>query len=266
MSIDLAGNAPPPSAPEPAAPQRPGWVGPVLWVLFVLLCAGIAYDLLRGCGVGLPFQGRAGSLFLNYCPISSDEPVGGQLRELQAQNAMLQSRLDRLLGGVTARRQECVLDAQKAQQQQSAQQQPNQQQPVQPKTAPLTIPPVTDNAHKLKFLAGCWGGPSQTDTDNTPIDERYCFDENGTGTITISNNKGMNCTGPLRAELVEPGPKLVINRFQGVKCKDGLDFQPIVITCTSNDQGATECSGKFTGKGDKPFDISLRRMSVPPKP
>lgn len=258
---------PPPAGPPP--PSNTAWVGPVLWVLFVLLCAGIAYDLLRGCGVALPFSGKSGGLFLNYCPISASQPDGAQLRELQAQNAMLQSRLDRLLGGISGRREQCALTPPKPQPTPAPTPRPSPTPTPTPSPSPtpqqLTIPPVTDNAHKLKFLAGCWSGPSQLDNDNTPIDEAYCFDDKGKGTITISNNQGMKCTGPLKAQLVEPGPKLVIDRFQGAKCEDGSTFDPIVITCESDNQGETECSGKFASRNDQPFDISLHRIGDPPK-
>jgi hypothetical protein len=250
-----------------AAKPRYRWLPPVLWGVFVVLCVVIGLDLLAACGLGLPWRGDLGDLLVNYCPVPADDAAARQLQELESQNAALLGQLERLLGQTAGRQQQCAL------------------QPT-----PVVVPPVVDPTHKSNpppvppipcgpnqqgpgcttlqipkkpssnsFLAGCWGGPSQV--GGTPVMERYCFKENGEGTVTFSGQNGLECHGAVHASLVPPGPHLVINRDASPCNQQGFgSIISRVINCAQDAEGQTACSENRNGQN---FGITLQRLPEP---
>jgi hypothetical protein len=273
---------PPRVAPPPLASSRYRWLPLLLWLVFTALCLVIGLDLLYACGMGLPWQASARPLLIDYCPAATATTEPSRLGELESQNQILQGQLDRLLGAITARRQQCAEAAGGGRQPRPVSDVPTpipvpttalpvasetppplpEDTPGAPPVAldtPIQIPTETES---LASLAGCWGGPSTT-KGGQQIQESFCFDETGRGIVTIERPGGIVCKGRLKVRLVKPGPQLVIDRFEGAKCPDGDDFSPIEITCAPDRQGRTRCAGRFEADGGRPWDIELRRLAGP---
>jgi hypothetical protein len=271
--------APPSVAPAPVR-SRYRWLPLLLWLIFTMLCLVIGFDLLYACGMGLPWQASVRPLLIDYCPAAMAATEPSKLGELESQNQILQGQLDRLLGAVTARRQQCAEAADGRRLTRPVSDLPTPihtaalplvsetppplpaDTPSGPPVAhdtPIQIPTETDS---LASLAGCWGGPSNT-KDGKQIQESFCFDETGRGVVTIERPGGIVCRGGLNVRLARPGPQLVIDRFEGAKCPDGNDFSPIEITCAPDSMGRTRCAGRFEADGGRPWDIELRRLAGP---
>ncbi len=269
-------------APSPPPPTRRRWLPLLLWLVFAALCLAIGLDLLYACGMGLPWQASMRPLLIDYCPAPMAGTEPSKLGELESQNQILQGQLDRLLGAITARRQQCAEGAGGGRVPGPVSDLPTSVPttalpvvsdtplvaplPVDTPSAspvaldtPIQIPTETDS---LDSLAGCWGGPATT-KNGSQIQESFCFDGSGQGMVTIERPGGIVCKGRLKVRLAKPGPRLVIDRFEGAKCPDGDDFSPIEITCAPDRQGRTRCAGRFEVDGGRPWDIELRRLAGP---
>jgi hypothetical protein len=99
---------PPSVAPPPLPTTRYRWLPLLLWLVFTALCLVIGLDLLYACGMGLPWQASVRPLLIDYCPAAMATTEPSKLGELESQNQILQGQLDRLLGAITARRQQCA--------------------------------------------------------------------------------------------------------------------------------------------------------------
>ena len=272
-----------PPSDAPAPPPRTGyrWLPLLLWLVFTALCLVIALDLLYACGMGLPWQASMRPLLIDYCPAAMATTEPSKLGELESQNQILQGQLDRLLGAITARRQQCAEAAgggraRPVNDLPTPIPMPTAALPIVSETppplpadtpsappvaldTPIQIPTETDS---LASLAGCWGGPAAM-KDGKQIQESFCFDATGQGVVTIEKPGGVVCKGRLKVRLAKPGPKLVIDRYEGAQCPDGDSFSPIEVTCAPDRRGQTQCSGRFEADGGRPWDIELRRLAGP---
>ena len=82
----------------------------------------------------------------------------------------------------------------------------------------------------LSFLEGCWESTSrilEAET-STPVEIRYCFQNNGRGTVEISKSDGAHCTAPIRAQRIGPNLKM---RHGAIPCDRGSGFNESIITC-----------------------------------
>jgi hypothetical protein len=267
------------SAPAVAAAAKPRyrWLPPVLWGVFGLLCLVIGLDLLAACGLGWPWGG--GGLLVNYCSVPTDDAASRALQELENQNALLEGQLERLLGQVTGRQQQCALQPTPvvlpppvvdptpvpvpcgANERGCGPAPPPPKKPPpqkipQPPEMPSTLQ-IPKNPTDKSFLTGCWGGPART---AIPIMERYCFDKNGEGRVSLTGPGGQECQSAIHASLVPPEPHLVINR-EASPCRiSGLPVIARNITCSPDSAGQTEC---FEDRIFEHFRITLRRLSQP---
>ena len=171
-----------PPSDAPAPPPRTGyrWLPLLLWLVFTALCLVIALDLLYASGTGASVAGQ-------HAP-AADRLLSGRdghhrafeaQQELESQNQILQGQLDRLLGAITARRQQCAEAAG-----------PGRARPVNDLPTPIPIPTaalpivsetppplpadtpsappvaldtpiqIPTETDSLASLAGCWGGPA----------------------------------------------------------------------------------------------------------
>jgi hypothetical protein len=245
--------SPPPTA-SPENKPRYAWVAPTLWSVFAVLCVAIALELLSACGLGAPF---GSSLWINYCPVPSN-PNAGELSELEAQNAQLQSQLDQLLGHVAGRREQCAIGSSP----------PSAVRPPDPAPAPpqeFQMPKTCKGAECLAFLKGCWGSPTNyvqrmgaPDAVSLPAHEKWCFDENGQGQFTLqtTGSPSIECKGELNADSERPG-QLVVHQTQS-PCSSGGTLRPYEFSCETDSQGVTTCSAD-NDPGEEKNILNLQR-------
>src|SRR5262249_39387366 len=160
--------------------------------------------------IGSPF---GSSLWINYCPFPSNQDAS-ELSELERQNRELQGQLDRLLGNVAGRREQCAIGASPP----VAVTPPPT--PVAPPAPPPPAPPAPTpppkptikiaesckGAECLKSLEGCWGSPTNFFQNmGTPrvksfrAHEQWCFDKNGSGHFRMETvgEPHIVCQGPI---------------------------------------------------------------------
>jgi hypothetical protein len=271
---------PPSAAPPPPPAKRYRWLPLLLWLVFTALCLVIGLDLLYACGMGLPWQASVRPLLIDYCPaaIASTEP--SKLGELESQNQILQGQLDRLLGAITARRQQCAEAPGAGRQPRPVSDVPTPvpvptEAPPLPEETPPPLPVDTPSAppiglntpmqipretNSLAPLAGCWGGFS-TDSSKLSIQVSFCFDASGNGMLAVMKPGGASCKGRLRAGLTQPGPRLGIESFEGARCSDGSNYSASEMSCSPDEQGQTTCVGR--NADGSPLRLELRRLAGP---
>jgi hypothetical protein len=168
--------------------------------------------------------------------------TAAELTDLEAQNAQLQTQLDRLLGNVAGRRQQCSTNAHSTQK------------------PDLELHDCKGD-ECLAALQGCWANettlvslkPDRTpDPDTTePAHQQWCFDAHGHGTFTLKTDSGKTCKGNSTAQSKGPGATLTVEQQEGATCQKGgksNGFIPEGFTCTTNPAGATVCRSTRDGQ------------------
>lgn len=254
-----------PASPAPAGHPAPAmgaigarlsrypWAPWALWGVFAVLLLAIGLMLTRACGLGVPFTGALGPFLINYCPADVSDGAAA-LSDLEADNARLQSRLDRLLGLAAGQHAACAglplpgtdkVDG-------------GGEGPGSGGNADFVIPPEIDEAKKCDFLAGCWGSDNTTITLK-PVFKRYCFKTDCTGTdVSKAKDGSFTCEAPLVARLVEPGPKLVVEGGRA-RCTDGKAVAAYTLSCENISGKQAHCLGVNKGTAGGTFDPILAR-------
>jgi hypothetical protein len=251
-----ASSPPPASTPPPTEPPKRAryfWVGPALWVIFIALGIAIGLELLSACGIGSPFGGATGSLWINYCPVPTNSNAA-ELNDLEAQNKDLQSQLDRLLGNVAGRRAQCAETAG------PAKQPPPPPPPPPPKE--FTMPKTCQGRECLAFLKGCWSDEAtfmkrhNGQTTEQPDEVFWKFDEQGEGRFYLrtKNAPQITCQGPIHAQSHATG-EVDVEEPQA-PCNDGTGFQQYDFSCSTDSKGETTCEAD-NGPGEPKNRVRL---------
>lgn len=247
----------------PVAFPAAGWIGrlaryplapAVLWGVFVALLLATGLMLTRACGIGVPFAGAFGPFLVNFCPAGSG-PNANALADLEASNAQLQGRLDRLLGLAAGAHAQCAglpppaLGASGTTRSPPATSGGN---------ADFVIPPKIDEAQKCTFLAGCWGSDN-TFVAEKPVIKRFCFKPDCSGTdVSQAKDGSFKCQAALTARLEQPGPKLVVEGSAG-QCTDGKGVSGYSLTCENVSGTQSKCLGVNKSPSGGTFDPLLAR-------
>jgi hypothetical protein len=123
-------------------------------------------------------------------------------------------------------------------------------------TGMLVIP---DDAagDELAFLEGCWQSVTDlVNQDDVPLQMGYCFAADGTGEVSIAEEGGAACAGPVHAT-ISPNQALTIATDEDIACDNGGTYSSWRIECTRGADGAADCAG-FHGDGGT-FQVSIRR-------
>jgi hypothetical protein len=112
---------------------------------------------------------------------------------------------------------------------------------------PLRIPPDAAKTGDLSFLEGCWRGTRPEYNSKRIINERFCFDKNGSGKRTIEDPRyAGTCTGATKGSFDAQG-KLIVTSEQGY-CTGGAVWGPAYMVC-QGEGSSTPCYWRFPGAG-----------------
>ena len=112
---------------------------------------------------------------------------------------------------------------------------------------PLSIPPDAAKTGDLSFLEGCWRGTRPEYNSKRIINERFCFDKNGSGKRTIEDPRyAGTCTGATKGSFDAQG-KLIVTSELGY-CTKGAMWGPAYMIC-QGEGNSTPCYWRFPGVG-----------------
>ncbi len=121
----------------------------------------------------------------------------------------------------------------------------------------LVIPEDAAADGALAFLDGCWQSVTDlVNQDDVPLQIEYCFAADGTGEVTVSEEDGGACRGPVHAT-ISPNEGLIIATDEDIACDNGGSYSSWRIECTRGSDGEADCSG-LHGEGGG-FEVSIQR-------
>ena len=121
----------------------------------------------------------------------------------------------------------------------------------------LVIPEETDGDDALAFLEGCWQSVTDlVNQDGVPLEMEYCFGLDGAGEVTVAEQDGAACSGPVRATL-SPNQGLIIATDEDIACDNGGSYSSWRVECTRGSDGEADCAGVH-GEGGG-FEVSIQR-------
>lgn len=197
------------------------------WLLFAGLLLASGYLVLRACGLTI------GPWTVSWCVVgastSQTEPIGALLAQVEGLERQLQQQ------------QPCPVPPDRI----APSPPPVEAPTTRPEPVPAPIQSATEHdirsqpgeglrlpsdRRDLSFLEGCWVSTSQIFEmeTRTPIEIRYCFQNNGRGTVEISKSDGAHCTAPIRAQRIGPNLKM---QHGAIPCDRGSGFNESIITC-----------------------------------
>lgn len=217
----------------------------ILWLLLSALLLASGYLMLRACGLSL------GPWSVSWCPINITSPAQESIASLLGQIETLEKQLLQPL--------QCPAPVKQAEKTEPPP--PPVTHPVEPAPPPPVVPAPTPKVEPtqpseppptqpeeprrpqigenlrmptdrkdLSFLEGCWMSisPIKNARTGTPIQIRYCFQNNGRGQVDISQSNGVHCAAPLSAQRNGNTVKI---QHGAVPCSDGSGFLESIITC-----------------------------------
>lgn len=109
---------------------------------------------------------------------------------------------------------------------------------------PVKVPP----GKGVEFMAGTWRSNTDLTTQggDDVVRPQYTFDKDGKGRTRIVQKNGVVCEGPATAQRDESG-RLVIRESEPLKCSDGTSYAPSTVTCQTDAEGRSSCSGSSEG-------------------
>jgi hypothetical protein len=100
----------------------------------------------------------------------------------------------------------------------------------------------------VDFMAGTWRSNTDLTTQggDDVVRPQYTFDKDGKGKTRIIQKNGVVCEGPASAQRDDSG-RLVIRESEPLKCTDGTSYAPSTVTCQTDAEGRSSCSGSSEG-------------------
>jgi hypothetical protein len=119
----------------------------------------------------------------------------------------------------------------------------------------LSIPPQALEKGALDFLNGRWkaGAGIQDAQTGKPLRLNYEF-QNGKGQVRVLRGDGVECSGPVAAEMRDGG--LAITSQRQARCNDGGHYRLPDVLCKPGSQSAADCSGNYQ---NQQFPMSMRQ-------
>jgi hypothetical protein len=119
----------------------------------------------------------------------------------------------------------------------------------------LGIPPQALKNGSLDFLNGRWkaGAGIQDAQTGKPLRLDYEF-QNGKGQVRVRRGDGVECSGPVAAEMRDGG--LVITSQRQARCNDGGSYKLPDVLCQPGSRSAADCNGSYQNQR---FPMSMRQ-------
>lgn len=112
-------------------------------------------------------------------------------------------------------------------------------------------------AGELAFLEGCWQSVTDlVNQDDVPLAIEYCFAADGTGEVSVAEEAGAACSGPVHAT-ISPNEGLIIETDEDIACDNGGTYSSWRVECSRGSDGEADCSGVHGDGGS--FQVSIQR-------
>ncbi len=232
--------------------------------LLLTLCV-IGFLLLRACGLGL----GSDLTLVDYCSATETLPA---LTLAQQRQVALEQELAELTRRAALEQQRCAITTAPVHAPPvTPPDTPPISKPVAPPVQPVQKPEeikLPTDKKDITFLNGCWksisdvyvahkepNGTWVADKDK-PIEDRYCFDENGEGTVHVGGS--VDCDGHVHAERLPDGG-LRISPKGGLSCRgDGINGDD-TVEC-KQDGATAKCRGTPNKSDAPPYNITIQRQ------